>query len=255
MGRMLGVLTGLRSAASAVVPGAPLTKDGLRWAAQRAGISPTTYRPSGSRVRDSDDPTLLADLEHRGTLAVAYPYRTPPATLEDVPGLLLDTDVTLRHKALELDGDQVVITDPASVLEKHASLARTSGDYRRFTDPVALADLLTEGIILQAGEWTAEARGPLRRVAGGKWVEEGRYIVSDESGHPLLSAETRTEAEDFAETKVASGTPVTVTRPKSTRVYRVAECPTTPVHVTIQVRRLTHRVQAAHTGWAFSRTR
>lgn len=251
---MLSVLEGLRGAAGAVVPGAPLTKDGLRWAAQRAGYHPGTYRPSGSRVRDADDPTLLADLEHHGPLSVAYPYRTPPATLEDVPGLLLDTDLQLRNKALELDGDRVSVSDPATIMEKYASLARTSGDYRRFTDPVALADLLTEGVSLQAGEWTAEAQGPLRRVVGGRWAMEGSYIVSDEEGRPLLSTETLEDADEFARSRALAGLSATVTRPASQRTYGVSRCPTTPVHVTIQVRRMNHRVQAAHTGWAFSRT-
>lgn len=252
---MLSVLEGLRGAAGAVVPGAPLTKDGLRWAAQRAGYHPGTYRPSGSRVRDADDPTLLADLEHRGPLSVAYPYRTPPATLEDVPGLLLDTDLQLRNRALELDGDRVSVSDPATIMEKYASLARTRGDYSRFTDPLALADLLTQGVSLQAGEWTAEAQGPLRRVSASQWSAQERYVVSDEEGRPLLSTETLEDADEFARSRALAGLSATVTRPASQRTYEVTRCPTTPVHVTIQVRRLTHRVQAAHTGWAFSRTR
>lgn len=252
---MLSVLEGLRGAAGAVVPGAPLTKDGLRWAAQRAGYHPGTYRPSGSRVRDADDPTLLADLEHRGPLSVAYPYRTPPATLEDVPGLLLDTDLQLRNRALELDGDRVSVSDPATIMEKYASLARTRGDYSRFTDPLALADLLTQGVSLQAGEWSAEAQGPLRRVSASQWSAQERYVVSDEEGRPLLSTETLEDADEFARSRALAGLSATVTRPASQRTYEVTRCPTTPVHVTIQVRRLTHRVQAAHTGWAFSRTR
>lgn len=252
---MLSVLEGLRGAAGAVVPGAPLTKDALRWAAQRAGYHPGTYRPSGSRVRDADDPTLLADLEHRGPLSVAYPYRTPPATLEDVPGLLLDTDLQLRNRALELDGDRVSVSDPATIMEKYASLARTRGDYSRFTDPLALADLLTQGVSLQAGEWTAEAQGPLRRVSASQWSAQERYVVSDEEGRPLLSTETLEDADEFARSRALAGLSATVTRPASQRTYEVTRCPTTPVHVTIQVRRLTHRVQAAHTGWAFSRTR
>ena len=255
MGRVLSVLEGLRGAAGAVVPGAPLTKDGLRWAAQRAGYHPGTYRPSGSRVRDADDPTLLADLEHRGPLSVAYPYRTPPATLEDVPGLLLDTDLQLRNRALELDGDRVSVSDPATIMEKYASLARTRGDYSRFTDPLALADLLTQGVSLQAGEWTAEAQGPLRRVSASQWSAQERYVVSDEEGRPLLSTEALEDADEFARSRALAGLSATVTRPASQRTYEVTRCPTTPVHVTIQVRRLTHRVQAAHTGWAFSRTR
>ena len=252
---MLSVLEGLRGAAGAVVPGAPLTKDGLRWAAQRAGYHPGTYRPSGSRVRDADDPTLLADLEHRGPLSVAFPYRTPPATLEDVPGLLLDTVLQLRNRALELDGDRVSVSDPATIMEKYASLARTRGDYSRFTDPLALADLLTQGVSLQAGEWSAEAQGPLRRVSASQWSAQERYVVSDEEGRPLLSTETLEDADEFARSRALAGLSATVTRPASQRTYEVTRCPTTPVHVTIQVRRLTHRVQAAHTGWAFSRTR
>lgn len=255
MGRVLSVLEGLRSAAGAVVPGAPLTKDGLRWAAQRAGYHPGTYRPSGSRVRDADDPGLLADAALAGPVAVAYPYRTPPASIEDVPGLRLDTTLQLRNRSLELDGDRVSVSDPATIMEKYASLARTSGDYRRFTDPVALADLLTQGVSPQAGEWTAEAQGPLRRISASRWSDQGRYVVSDEKGHPLLSAETLEEADEFARSRALEGLAATVTRPASQRTYEVTRCPTTPVHVTIQVRRLTHRVQAAHTGWAFSRTR
>lgn len=79
-------------------------------------------------------------------------------------------------------------------------------------------------------------------------------MVSDDRGRPLLSAETLEDADEFARSRALAGLTATVTRPKSTRTYRVATCPTTPVHVTIQVRRLTHRVQAAHTGWAFSQT-
>ena len=140
MGRVLSVLEGLRGAAGAVVPGAPLTKEGLRWAAQRAGYHPGTYRPSGSRVRDADDPGLLADAALAGPVAVAYPYRTPPASIEDVPGLRLDTTLQLRNRSLELDGDRVLVSDPATIMGTYASLARTSGDYSRFTDPLALAD-------------------------------------------------------------------------------------------------------------------
>ena len=234
MGRVLSVLEGLRSA---------------------AGYHPGTYRPSGSRVRDADDPTLLADLEHHGPLSVAYPYRTPPATLEDVPGLLLDTDLQLRNKALELDGDRVLVSDPTTIMGNYASLARTSGDYSRFTDPLALADLLTQGVSPQAGEWTAEAQGPLRRVSASRWREQGRYVVSDDKGQPLLSAETLEDAAEFAHSRALEGLAAAVTRPASARTYEVARCPATPVHATIQVRRLTHRVRAAHTGWAFSRTR
>lgn len=252
---MLSVLEGLRGAAGAVVPGAPLTKDGLRWAAQRAGYQPGTYRPSGSRVRDADDPGLLSDAALVGPLAVAYPYRTPPASIEDVPGLRLDTTLQLRNKSLELDGDRVLVSDPATIMEKYASLARTSGDYSRFTDPLALADLLTQGVSLQAGEWTAESQGPLRRISASQWCEQERYVVSDDRGRPLLSAETLEDADEFARSRALDGLSATVTRPASQRTYGVTRCPTTPVHVTIQVRRLTHRVQAAHTGWAFSRTR